>query len=93
MNDPVLIPLFNSAINGGGSKTQYTLIGFAAFEVTGYKFGGGPALTHDDTSAPSCTGSCRGIQGFFTRFVSLDEGEIATGGAPNYGATKVELTG
>jgi hypothetical protein len=93
LNEPVLIPLFSSAINGGGSKTQYTLIGFAAFQVTGYKFGGGPGLTHNDTSAPSCTGMCRGLQGFFTRFVTLDEGRIATGDAPNFGASKVELTG
>lgn len=93
LGEPVLIPLFSSAINGGGSKTQYTLIGFAAFQVTGYKFGGGPGLTHNDTSAPSCTGMCRGLQGFFTRFVTLDEGRIAGGGAPNFGASKVELTG
>jgi Flp pilus assembly protein TadG len=93
LGEPVLIPLFSSAINGGGSKTQYTLIGFAAFQVTGYKFGGGPGLTHNDTSAPSCTGMCRGLQGFFTRFVTLDEGRIATGDAPNFGASKVELTG
>lgn len=92
LNEPVLIPLFSSAINGGGDKTQYTLIGFAAFEVTGYKFGGGPELTHNDTSAPPCTGMCRGLQGFFTRFVSLEEGAIATGDAPNFGASKVELT-
>lgn len=93
LNEPVLIPLFSSAINGGGDKTQYTLIGFAAFQVTGYKFGGGPELTHDDSSAPSCTGMCRGLQGFFTRFVTLEEGRIATGDAPNFGASKVELTG
>lgn len=92
LNEPVLIPLFNSAINGGGDKTEYTLIGFAAFQVTGYKFGGGPALTHADTSAPSCTDKCRGLQGFFTRFVSLEAAEVATGGAPNYGVSVVSLT-
>ena len=92
LNEPVLIPLFSSAINGGGDKTQYKLIGFAAFQVTGYKFGGKP-LTHNDSSAPTCEGECRGLQGFFTRFVSLDEGEIATGGVPNFGATRVQLTG
>ncbi len=92
LNEPVLIPLFSSAVNGGGDKTEYTLIGFAAFQVAGYKFGGGPALTHVDTAAPSCTAKCRGLQGFFTRFVSLEDAEIGTGGAPNFGATVVNLT-
>lgn len=92
LNEPVLIPLFSSAVNGGGSKTEYTVIGFAAFQVAGYKFGGGPALTHVDTAAPSCTDKCRGLQGFFTRFVSLEEAEIGTGDAPNFGASVVNLT-
>lgn len=92
LNEPVLIPLFSSAVNGGGSKTEYVIIGFAAFQVAGYKFGGGPALTHVDPDAPSCTDKCRGLQGFFTRFVSLEEAEIGDSNSPNYGATVVNLT-
>jgi Flp pilus assembly protein TadG len=90
MDEPALVPLFESATDGG-ANTVYTLVGFAAFQVTGYKFGG-PALTHADPAAPSCTGNCRGLQGFFARFVSLEEGLSTTGGAPNYGATAVALT-
>ncbi|MHA7279173.1 pilus assembly protein TadG-related protein [Arthrobacter sp. MDT2-2] len=89
--DPVLIPLFNSA-SGTGTKANYSLIGFAAFQVTGYKFGGAPSETSLDPLAPNCTGSCRGIQGFFTRFVSLDEGLVTSPTAPNFGASVVGLS-
>jgi Flp pilus assembly protein TadG len=90
LDEPVLIPLFSTAVNGGGNKTEYNLIGFAAFEVTGYKFGG--SLEVDDDLAPDCSGNCRGLQGYFVRFVSLAEGTISTSGGPNFGATKVRLT-
>ncbi|MET3162327.1 UNVERIFIED_ORG: hypothetical protein ABIB19_000715 [Arthrobacter sp. UYEF10] len=90
LNKPVLIPLFSSALDGGGDKTKYKLIGFAAFEVTGYRFGG--SLEVKDNLAPDCSGNCRGLQGYFTRFVSIEEGTIVTDGGSNYGATKVRLT-
>lgn len=89
MDEPALIPLF-SAATGNGSNAKYTLIGFAAFQVTGYKFSGSGAVL--DPLAPSCTGNCRGLQGFFSRFVSLEEGMQVTGGIPNYGASVVLLT-
>ncbi|MET4589094.1 TadE/TadG family type IV pilus assembly protein [Arthrobacter sp. 754] len=90
LNEPVLIPLFSSALDGGGDKTKYKLIGFAAFEVTGYRFGG--SLEVDDDLAPDCSGECRGLQGYFTRFVTIDEGTVAASGSFNFGATKVHLT-
>lgn len=90
-DSPILIPVFSTA-SQNGQKTKYTLVGFLAFQVTGFKFGGAPNVTDLDPAAPSCTGNCRGIQGFFTRFVSLEEGLSTTGGAPNYGATVVSLT-
>jgi hypothetical protein len=89
MDQPALIPLFRTA-TGNGSNATYSLIGFAAFQVTGYKFGG-PSVTHLDPAAPSCTGNCRGLQGFFSRFVSLEEGLSGSSG-PNYGASAVWLT-
>lgn len=91
MEEPILVPIFSTA-TGNGQHATYALTGFVAFQVTGYKFGGGPSLTSLDPDAPSCTGNCRGIQGFFTRFVSLDEGLATSGGAPNYGATAVWLS-
>ncbi|KQR82920.1 hypothetical protein ASF98_02670 [Arthrobacter sp. Leaf337] len=91
MEEPVLIPIFSTA-TGNGQHATYGLVGFIAFQVTGYKFGGGPSLTNLDPAAPSCTGNCRGIQGFFTRYVSLAEGLSTSGGTPNYGATSVWLS-
>ena len=90
MDQPALIPLFNSAV-GNGSNATYTLVGFAAFQVTGYKFGG-PSVTHLDPAAPSCTGNCRGLQGYFSRFVSLEEGMSGSTDIPNYGASTAWLS-
>lgn len=91
-DSPVLIPVFTTATKNG-QKTRYALSGFLAFQVTGFKFGGGPGLTDLDPLAPACNGgNCRGIQGYFTRFVSLAEGLSLTGGIPNYGATVVALS-
>lgn len=90
MEQPALIPLYDSN-SGNGNNTVYSLIGFAAFQVTGYKFGG-PSVTHIDPAAPSCTGNCRGLQGFFARFVSLGEYSLSTGGGANYGGTVAALT-
>lgn len=91
-DEPVLIPLFSEATQNG-QKTRYELVGFLAFQVTGFKFGGGPKLTQLDPLAPDCEGgNCRGIQGYFTRFVSVAEGISSTGSVPNFGATTVYLT-
>lgn len=90
-DEPILIPIFSTA-TGTGQHATYGLVGFIAFQVTGYKFGGGPSLTNLDPAAPSCTGNCRGIQGYFTRYVSLAEGLATTGGTPNFGATAVWLS-
>ncbi|RKO25573.1 hypothetical protein D7Z96_07175 [Pseudarthrobacter phenanthrenivorans] len=91
MDEPILVPIFSTA-SGTGQHATYGLVGFIAFQVTGYKFGGGPSLTSLDPAAPSCTGNCRGIQGFFTRYVSLAEGMSTSGGTPNYGYTGVWLS-
>ncbi|WP_026549090.1 TadE/TadG family type IV pilus assembly protein [Arthrobacter sp. Br18] len=90
--EPVLIPLFSGSTGSGGNGA-YTLVGFAAFQITGYKFGGGPSLTSLDPAAPNCNGNCRGIQGFFTRFVSLEDGMATSPTAPNFGASVVSLSG
>jgi hypothetical protein len=90
-DEPILLPIFDTA-TGTGQHATYGLVGFIAFQVTGYKFGGGPGVTSLDAAAPSCTGNCRGIQGFFTRYVSLEEGLATSGGAPNYGASAAWLS-
>lgn len=89
MDQPALIPLFSTAV-GNGDHATYTLVGFGAFQVTGYKFSGSDANL--DPAAPNCTGNCRGLQGYFVRFMSLDEFTLSTGSQPNYGASVVALT-
>lgn len=92
LDSPVLIPIFTTATKNG-QKTRYQLAGFLAFQITGYKFGGGPGLTNLDPLAPNCVGgNCRGVQGYFTRYVSIAEGLSLTGGTHNYGASVVALT-
>ncbi len=88
LEKPALIPLYDTAV-GNGDKTIYTLVGFAAFQVTGYKFGG--SLEIDDDLAPDCDKNCRGLQGHFVRYVSLAEG-VAPSGGPNFGALSVSLS-
>ena len=89
MDEPALIPLFDSA-TGNGNNAIYSLVGFAAFKVTGYRFSGSVAV--NDSLAPSCTGYCRGLQGYFLRFVSIQEGMQLSSGLPNYGGTAAALT-
>lgn len=95
LDEPALIPLFGSN-TGNGDNTVYSLIGFAAFQVTGYKFSGSDE--HFDPAAPKCLddkgkvdNNCRFLQGYFTRFVSLDEGVSLSTGS-NYGGTVVLLS-
>ncbi len=87
LKEPSLIPIFSSSI-GTGKNAVYTIYGFAAFQVTGWKF---PSVQHPDPLAPACTGNCRGFMGYFTRYVTLEEG-LQTGSGPNLGATAVRLT-
>lgn len=89
MDQPALIPLYGS-VDGTGANAEYTLVGFGAFQVTGYKFSGGTGV--NITPASACTGNCRGLQGYFSRFVSLEEGVIETDDGPNFGASVVSLT-
>lgn len=85
----VLVPVFSSAVSlNNGNNTKYTIVGFLAFRVTGYKFSG--SIEDLDPLAPSCNGNCRALQGYFTRFVSLAEG-LTTSNVPNYGGSEVFL--
>lgn len=95
----VLLPVFNK-ITGTGSGAIYSLISFAAFDVTGWKFSGGTGLPYEFqstkstttgvTTATQCTGNCRGIIGRFVTYVSLADG-YTLGPIDPYGATIVRL--
>lgn len=92
----VLLPIFNTT-----SATAYGLVAFAAFDVTGWKFGGDPTLPNTFqntasaatgvTSATQCNNPCRGIIGRFVRYVSLADG-YTLGPVDAYGATIVRMT-
>lgn len=88
----VLVPIFDDAEDIGGEHGVYHVHAFAAFTVTGWKFSGGNSMpnVNIDPAAPPCTGNCRGIQGYFDRWVSLEDAAAELGG-PDLGAYFVRL--
>jgi len=87
----ILIPVYDRA-GGTGSGAWYHVYGFAAFTITGWNFNGGGGIRYlNDATAPSCAGSCRGIQGSFVEWVSLD-GSMTNLGGPDLGASVTRLT-
>jgi Flp pilus assembly protein TadG len=87
-NTTVLVPIFDQ-VTGTGVNGSYRVLAFAAFAITGWKFSGSTATT--DANAPPCTGNCRGIQGRFVRWVSLEDAAIAEA-SPNLGVVVVALS-
>ena len=95
----VLLPVFNKVV-GTGNGAIYSLISFAAFDVTGWRFSGGTGLPYEFqstkstttgvTTATQCTGNCRGVIGKFVTYVSLADG-YTLGPVDPYGATIVRL--
>lgn len=87
----VLVPVFDGARWADDAVKSYDVYGFAAFRLTGWKFAGsGYPQVNIDPTAPSCSGECRGIQGHFDHWVTLDQAEHVLG--PNLGASIVRLT-
>ncbi|MDR7157519.1 pilus assembly protein TadG-related protein [Arthrobacter sp. BE255] len=96
----VLLPVYNK-VTGTGAGAVYSLISFAAFDVTGWKFSGNSGLPYEFRSEKStatgvttetqCNGNCRGVIGKFVKYVSLADG-YTLGPVDDYGATVVRLT-
>ncbi|WP_248759593.1 TadE/TadG family type IV pilus assembly protein [Pseudarthrobacter sp. SSS035] len=96
----VLLPVFNKVV-GSGAGAVYSLVSFAAFKVTGWKFSGNKDLPYEFrsekstatgvTAATECKGDCRGIIGSFIKYVSLADG-YSLGPVDEYGATIVRMT-
>ncbi len=86
----IVVPIFDDALLTR-PVAWYHVYGFAAFTVTGYKFSGNGNLSRPDPAAPRCTGNCRGIQGRFSNWTSVDSAAVELGG-PDLGATVVRLT-
>ena len=91
--DTVLVPIFDGASSKSGPATWYNIYAFAAFKITGWRLSGGNRApqVNIDPAAPSCTGNCRGIQGYFSHWVSVDAAGAELGG-PDLGASIVRLT-
>jgi Flp pilus assembly protein TadG len=82
----VLMPVFGE-VTGVGSNAVYEILGFAALEVTGFRFGGSLA----GGSPVPCGNPERCISGRFVEYYDL--GSEPTVGAPDYGAYFIGLTG
>lgn len=84
----VYVPVYTS-VSGTGTNVTYTLEGFAAFVITGYRF---PGFTGPDWLNPAndCTGPDFCINGYFTQGLIPSAGTI---GGPDLGVTIVKLTG
>jgi Putative Flp pilus-assembly TadE/G-like len=94
----VLVPLYDLYTGTGFSSPnpgRYTISRFAAFYVTGTKFGTPPATRYlpGAPASPTFTGPARGLRGYFVRYVSLNEAfELGDGSGPDYGSKIVRLT-
>ncbi|GAA2037144.1 hypothetical protein GCM10009819_22180 [Agromyces tropicus] len=80
LGETVFIPIYDE-FTGSGSNVLFHIQQFAAFKVTGFKISGSNAYT--DPTAPSCVGACRGVQGYFMEYVSVEDAFELGNGVPN----------
>ena len=85
----VYLPVY-SAISGTGSNVTYTLLGFAAFVITGYHITGSFKATDWLNKKNDCTGNNFCINGYFTQGLIPSTGGL---GGKGLGASIVKLTG
>jgi hypothetical protein len=83
------VPVYET-VTGPGNNTVYTLRGFAAFVVTGYKLSGESQASWLTNSHPCTGGSDRCIYGYFTRALIATPGRV---GGPDLGGSIVSLVG
>ncbi|MDQ4213402.1 pilus assembly protein [Microbacterium capsulatum] len=86
----VLIPIYDSfkqvnqtcteANVQNGGTICFHLLEFAAFKLTGFKLSGSSAYV--DPTAPACNGSCRGLQGYFLKYVAVSDAFTLGNGGP-----------
>ena len=85
----ILIPIFNK-VTDNGSSAVYTVTGYAAFYVTGWKFGGQYYYPEKPAASP-CQPQQSCIAGYFVGYVSLSA--PLGSGAGTYGASAAKLAG
>lgn len=93
----ILVPLYDLYAGTGFSSVdpgRYTISRFAAFYVTGTKFGTPPVTRYlaGSPATPTFTGPSRGLRGYFVRYVSLEEAFELGDATPDYGSKIVRLT-
>ena len=88
------------AREAGGSHGIYNIVKFAAFTVTGYKTSGSddtyfgsssPSFKGNQTGDCDNSGKCRGLRGYFIRYVELGD-DFDLGPGPDGGLTIVRLS-
>jgi len=93
-DNPLLVPIFRDKPDDQGQDVTYEIMGFAAFNLTGYNFRGGGNWTYEGNDGPTECGdqgqsdSC--ITGSFTDFVDLDTANL-DGEGRDFGAQVVVL--
>jgi hypothetical protein len=88
LGQTVLMPIFTTVTPPPG-KGDYQIIGFAAFEFTGFRFGGGPDSGSLSGPIP-CSGSDRCVRGSFVAYYDLGSQPSST--APDFGVTAIALS-
>jgi hypothetical protein len=85
---PVLLPVFSS-VTSQGSNATFQIVGFAALQVSGFRFSG--SQYNEPAGNVPCSGNDRCIRGSFVAYYALDA--VPSIGAPNFGVVTVQLTG
>lgn len=89
LGETIFVPIYDE-FRGTGRGAEFHISQFAAFKLTGFKVSGGSAYT--DPGAPRCVGSCRGLQGYFMKYVSVSDAfELGSGGGSGTGAGVAQL--
>lgn len=80
----ILVPVF-STTTGTGTNTIYTIAGFAAFRITGYRFGSDQSPTRPCSPPDTC------IAGTFIRYVTTSGSGDGSGAGADFGVNRVFL--
>jgi Flp pilus assembly protein TadG len=84
----VLMPIFDQ-VTSQGSNATYRIIGFAAVEISGFRFSGNKEFNYPGNEGP-CSGNDRCIQGRFVAYYDLSE--VPDDNAPSFGVYTIGLS-
>jgi len=87
-DDPVLLPIFEEDNDQPGDNHRFRIMGFAAFEIDGYRIRGGWA-----SDPPPCDNPDRCFRGKFTTYISLAQYQAGNYATYDLGAREIHLIG